>query len=201
MKVLVIIIIILALILLLRVGVIAEYSEEGFTVMLKAGPLSFLIFPGKEKEKKKKDKKEKKKKDKKEKEKPEKKGGSFRLIMEILPQVFDMLSAFRQKLQIDDLRIHFVSASDSPYTAALNYGYASAALGTLLALIENFFKLKKRDITTDVSFTDKSPTVFLKAQLTIRIGQILGIAIVYGLKILKTFLKFKRENSQRKAEH
>ena len=49
MKVLLVILIILALILLLRVGVIAEYSEAGAEVALKVGPVLFRIIPGKEK--------------------------------------------------------------------------------------------------------------------------------------------------------
>ena len=61
------------------------------------------------------------------------------MFMELVPQALDMIGAFRRKLLIKDLRIHFVSAADSPYSAAMNFGYASAAVGMVLPLIENAF--------------------------------------------------------------
>ena len=200
MKVLLVILIILALILLLRVGVIAEYSEAGAEVALKVGPVLFRIIPGKEKPTTgKKEKKEKKKEKKEGKEKP-KRGGSFDMFMELIPQALDMLGAFRRKLLIKDLRMHFVSAADSPYSAAMNFGYASAAVGMVLPLIENAFNLKNRDITTDVSFTDKSSTIYVKADISIIIYQVLYIALAYGLGMLKTYIKHNRRNKHRKAE-
>ena len=192
MKVLLAILVILALILLLRVGVIAEYSEAGVEVALKVGPFSIGIIPGKEKDSGKPKKKE-------EKEKP-KRGGSFDMFMELISQALDMLGSFRRKLLIKDLRLHYVSASDSPYSAAMNFGYASAAVGMVLPLIENAFNLKNRDITTDVSFTEKSSTIYAKANVSIIIYQALYIALSHGLKMLKTYSKYKSRNSHRKAE-
>lgn len=200
MKVLLIILILLALLLLLRVGVIAEYSEAGAEVALKVVPFSFRIIPGREKSvKEKKEKKKIKKKKNKDKEKA-KRGGSFDMFMELVPQALDMLGAFRRKLLIKDLRIHFVSAADSPYSAAMNFGYASAAVGMVLPLIENAFNLKHRDITTDVSFTDKSSTIYLKADISILIYQVLYITLAYGFGMLNTYIKFNRRNKHRKAE-
>ena len=60
MKVLAIILFILFLILLLKVGVTAEYSEDGILLLVHAGPLKIKVLPKSDKPKKEKPKKREK---------------------------------------------------------------------------------------------------------------------------------------------
>ena len=203
MKVLAIILFILFLILLLKVGVTAEYSEDGILLLVHAGPLKIKVLPKSDKPKKEKPKKEKKPKEKKPKEKkPEeeqpKKGGSLSLILDLIPEVTKMLSNFTHKLSIDVLTVHFTSAASDPFKAAMAYGYSSAAMGLVIPFFEKHFILKKRDLTSSVDFTETEPKIYIKAKTTISLLEIFAVVFSFGFGALKVIIRNKCNN--RKAE-
>lgn len=197
MTALIIIAVILFLILLIKGFVIFEYGSDGILLICGAGPIKITVLP--EKESKKEEKKPKKKKEVK-KEKAEKKGGTVELIKSLLPEAFDALGKLKRGIVIDELWLYYTSASSDPCKAAMSYGYASAAVGSLLALIENNFKLKKRNLSTNVSFTETEPTVYLKAMVSIRVYHIIYIALTSGLKLLKIYTNHTSSTKDRKAE-
>jgi len=201
MKILLIILAILFLILMLRIGVTAEYGEEGLAIFLHIGPASIKLPSIEElKSKPKKEKKPKKPKPEKEKKKEEeqepKKGGKVQLILNLLPVVTDALSSFRRKLNIDILRIHYTSASTDPFKAAMGFGYSSVVIGMVLPFFENNFNLKKRELTSGVDFSATEPTIYIKAKMTIRIISILAVAISAAIKALKVISESKENTGK-----
>ena len=182
----------------LRYGAEAEYSEDGFTVILHIGPAALQIMPQKKKKKKKsgeKKKQSKKTQDTEEKKPAEKKGGSIELVMEALPVVKQTLGGLRHKLLINDLTVYYMAASSDPFKAAMNFGKSSAGVGIILPLLENTFRIRRRDIRTAVSFDTAKPYIYLHARFSISVWE--TFYVVWGLAVfvIKNFIL----NDNRKA--
>lgn len=198
MTILIALIAIIFIILILPVGTLFEYSQDGVLLVVNLGPFKMQVIPEKEKKNKKEQKKKKEKKKKAEEKLEEiKKGGSFELFRRMSGEISDTFSAFKRKLKIDVLILHYVSASESAYNAAMNFGYAWAGIGMIIPVLENNFNIKERSLTADVSFTETEPTVYVKAKLKMTVISILSIAIFHGTKLIKIYSDFEKT---RKAE-
>lgn len=188
---------ILFLLAILPVGISAIYNTYGPLVRLIVGPVKVTLYPSK-KEKKEKDKpsaKEAKKKQKapsaKTKSK-EKKGGSFLDFLPLVQTILDFLSAFRGKLRVNRLEMKLIMASDDPCDLAVNYGKAWAALGNLMPHLERLFVIKKRDLEVECDFTAEKTLIFARLDLTITVGRLLAITVVYGLRGLRQYLNIMK---------
>lgn len=173
------------LILLLRVGARASLDADGFALRVLAGPVKLKLLPSGE-EKAKKPKKPKKEKPEKKREKPEapageKPGPKIRITLELVTSVLravgELLGRLRRKLRVDKLVIHYTVTSDDPSGAAMTFGYASAGIGALMPVLENIFDVRERDVGVAVSFDTDRPEIFVDAQLTLAIWEILYIAL------------------------
>ena len=192
---------VLVIIGFLRVSVTAEYSSEGITAFCTFGVLRVFSFPKEKKYKPKKEQKKRKPRAKKakkegkkggEKQKPtlkEQFGGSFKMIMKMLPGIFQVLNKFRKKLVIHELTLHYTVACDDPYDTAMRYGEFTAGLGVLSNMFQSFFKVKKCDMQTSFDFTVTEPVIYVKAKLSLSIGRILGIALTAGKALLKVIVQ------------
>lgn len=171
------------LILLLRVGARATLDEDGFALRVIAGPLRLQILPS-DGEKAKKPKKEKPKKKKEEKPKEEGKPKTkpklhvtMELVTTALKAVGELFARLGRKLSIDKLTLHYTVASDDPASAAMTFGYASAGINALMPVLDNIFNIRERDVGAAVDFDAKESVIFLDAQLTLAIWEILYIAL------------------------
>ena len=174
--------------LLLRVGVSASYDEDGARADARLGPIRFRLYPRKEKLR---PPEEKTKKQPEVKAVEKKKGGALENLRPLLGPLFDALGKLRRKLRVDRLAIDFTAASDDPSRAALEFGYASAGLGALLALLENTLDIRERDIRTQVDFERRTPLIRAAAALSVRIGTLLAIA----LPLTVTFWKNRKKQT------
>ena len=195
---------ILILLAILPLGASVLYDAEGVRVRVVAGPLKIQVFPLKKKPKKDKPKKEKPKKEPKPKivhepgepgaPKPkEKKGGSWKDFLPLVRVALDLLNDLRRKLRVDHLKLHLTMAADDPCDLAVNYGRMNAALAGLLSQLERFLVIKKRDVHVDCDFTASETVILARLDLTITLGRILSIAVVYGIRALMTYLKIKKQ--------
>lgn len=179
---------------LLPVGVDAAYTDETFSLAARIGRLRLRLLP------KPPDAKPKKKKPPKpKKEKPKKKSASpdIRTILALAKLGLQALNRFRQKLRVQLLRLVFVSGAPDPYDTALEFGYVNAALGALTPLAERALRIEERDIQTGVDFQAERPRIDARIVCTIRIGQIVVIALAFGIG----FLKQKMHAKQARAAH
>ncbi len=110
----------------------------------------------------------------------------------------EALRRFRRNLSIDLLYLRYTAASEDPGDAALQYGYISALLGSLLSALSQIVTVKREDVATAVNFEMDKPYVEARLITTLRIGQILGIAIYCGIGYLK--LKIRRNRALRAKE-
>lgn len=194
----------LVLLAILPLGASVLYDEDGPRVQIVAGPLKIQVFPLKKKAKKNKPKAEKPKKDKKPKkaapegEKPEpfpkpKTGGSWTDFLPLVRVALDLLNDLRRKLRVDHLKLHLTMAGDDPCDLAVNYGRMNASLAALIAQLERFLVIKKRDVHIDCDFAASETVILARLDLTITLGRIISIAAVYGVRALTTFLKIKKQ--------
>ena len=201
---------IVVLLAILPLGASVKYDADGPLVKLIAGPVKITLFPRPKKPKKEKKTKEPKKApEKKEKpapaspkepakeqpaetpEKPEKKksGGPVTDFLPLLKVALDLLNDFRKKLRVNRLEVKLVMAGGDPCDLAMNYGKAWAAIGNLMPRLEKVLAIKKRDIDVECDFTTSQTTIYARLDLTITLGRILAIAVVYGVRAIVEFLK------------
>lgn len=191
---------VIVLLAILPLGVSAVYNSNGAKVALIAGPLRICLFPKKKgkKEKPAKDKKEKKKKEKKAKpavaEKHEKdKGGSVTDFIPMVKLGLKFLNSFRRKLRVKCLYLNVILGGGDPCDLATNYGKAWSALGSLWPQLERFLVIKKRDVKIQCDFEADATLVDAKLELTITLGRLLALVVVYAIRFLKEFMNFKKK--------
>ena len=201
---------------ILPLGVSVLYDEDGPVVRIVAGPLKIKVFPLKKKPKKDKPKKEKEpKKPQKSKKatagaetvpeasaapapekKPapaQKKGGSLLDFLPLVKVALDLLNDLRRKLRVDHLKLHLTLGGGDPADLAVNYGRMNASLAGLIAQLERFLVIRKRDVHIDCDFAADQTVILARVDLTITLGRILSIAAIYGVRALMTFLKIKKQ--------
>ena len=195
MIVLSIVIAVLILISLLRFGVKAEYSAEGLTVRVKAGPLSFNAYPSQEtpekaqkkalrKEQKK--QKEKKKAEKKAKKKPEeKKPGKVQTVLDMIPAVKKALSRLRRRLLIKKLTVYYVAAGEDAAKTALSFGAANAVIGVITPVLEDRFRIKRRDIRAFTDFQAVEQSIYIEASLSVAVWEAVYVLITFLPVLIK----------------
>ena len=197
---------VIVLLAILPLGASVLYDEDGPRVRILAGPLKIQVFPLKKKKKDKprKAKSQKQKKPKKaaaetapaEKPNPApkpKSGGSWTDFLPLVRIALDLLNDLRRKLRVDHLKLHLTMAADDPCDLAVNYGRMNASLAGLIAQLERFLVIKKRDVRIDCDFTASQTLILARLDLTITLGRILSIAVIHGLRALTTFLKIKKQ--------
>lgn len=85
-----------------------------------------------------------------------------------------------------------MSGAPDPYDTALAFGCVNAALGALTPLVERTLCIDERDIQTGVDFDAERPHIDARIVCTIRIGQIVAVALIFGAGYLKQKLQAKK---------
>ena len=205
-----------AIVLILAVlplGVCIRYNDAGFLLKVIAGPLKITVFPRKRKQKKQKKKPDQVKKGQQiessaSEEKPprppeaqpeqKEKGGSLTRFLPLIKLGLRFLGDFRRKLRLDNLYLRLILAGDDPCDLAVNYGRIWAAVGNLMPRLERLFVIKKRDIQVECDFAASETCVVAHLDITITLGRLLVLALVYGVRVLIEFLSMKRKGGGEK---
>ena len=192
----------------LPLGVRIRYNDAGFVLKVIAGPLKITVFPRKKKPKKQKDRQRKQKAAgtaepavsgekpaQPQKIQPEKKekGGSLTRFLPLVKLGLKFLGDFRRKLRLDNLYLRLILAGDDPCDLAVNYGRIWAAVGNLMPQLERLFVIRKRDIQVECDFTVAETTVVAHLDISITLGRLLALVIIYGVRILFELLSMKRK--------
>ena len=190
------------LLAILPLGVFVSYDEDGVLVKIVAGPVKITLFPRPKKGKKSEKKSKKKtsaspaeqlpKPPQPPKQIPEKKkGGSWTDFLPLVQVALDFLGSFRRKLRINRLDLKLTMAGDDPCDLAVNYGRAWAAVGNLMPQLERLFVIKKRNIEVACDFTASQTLVKFRSEVTITLGRLVSLAVVYGIRVFWEFWKIK----------
>ncbi len=201
MQVLGIILLVLLALSLLPLGVRVRYDKDALSVFAKLWFIPIRVLPAKKDKGKKKEKKPKKPKEEPEEETPPaKKGGKLDAVRAVLPLVKPALLGVKKRLTIRELELFVTWAADDPADAAVDYGYAQAALGTLWAVADQNFKVKKSRLGCSVDFDASAPTVYADATLTMRLGQIVTLVIPLVIRFLSNSARVKRARTEKTNE-
>ena len=206
---------ILFLLAILPLGVSAGYDAGGVEAKVLAGPVRILLYPKKKKKPKEKgqaaskqcgstsDKTVRTSKQSASTSKvlrndsannpEEKSGGSLTDFLPLIRVALNFLGDFRRKLRVDDLVVKLTLAGDDPCDLAENYGRVWAAVGNLMPRLEKFLVIKKRDIDVQCDFTASETLVIARLDVTITLGRLLALAVVYGIRALKEFIKLQNK--------
>lgn len=183
----------LTLLNLLRVGVSAGYEAQAFSVSARVGPLTIPVWPRPPAEEPKKPKKEKPPKEPKApQEQTKEKKLDFDTILALVKLALKAAGSFRRKLTVELFRLVFVAGSSDPYDTAMQSAYVQAALGSLRPLAQRALHIQERDVQVGADFTADKPRIEARLTLTIRIGQIVAIGVVFGVGYLKLMLQKKK---------
>lgn len=200
--------VVLLVLAILPLGVHVRYDDAGFLLRVIAGPVKITVFPRKKKPKKQKTKQKKQKAGKRPEStdsgdtppqppkpvpEPKEKGGSLTRFLPLVKLGLKFLGDFRRKLRVDNLFLRLILAGDDPCDLAVNYGRAWAAVGNLMPQLERLFVIKKRDIQVECDFTVEEISVIAHVDITITLGRLLTLAVVYGIRVLFEFLSMKRK--------
>lgn len=179
-----IILAVLLLIAFLRVGVTAEYAEDGFVVTASVGFVQFQVYPSLKAKKGR--KVVRKKAGKKNAADTAKKAGRLEMLKGQLPSINQMLARLKRKLLIAELTIYYMAAGEDPAAAALYFGGVSAGYGILIPLLENNFKVRKSDFRTTVSFEAKEPYIYVRARLSLAVWELIYAGFGFVKKLVKS---------------
>ena len=183
----------LTLLNLLRVGVSAGYEAQAFSVSARVGPLTIPVWPRPPAEEPKKSKKEKPPKEPKApQEQTKEKELDFDTVLALAKLALKAAGSFRRKLTVELFRLVFVAGSSDPYDTAMQSAYVQAALGSLRPLAQRALHIQERDVQVGADFTADKPRIEARLTLTIRIGQIVAIGVVFGVGYLKLMLQKKK---------
>lgn len=85
--------------------------------------------------------------------------------------------------RIDVLILRLTAGGQDAADCALNYGKLWAAVSGMLPVLENTFRIGKREIEIWCDYEKKETSCFAQADLTVRIYELLALGIL-GLKLL-----------------
>lgn len=179
-------------------GVSVAYDAAGLLVRVIAGPVRVTLIPAKKRAKKEKQTREKKPKKA---SAPAKvasteaqKGGSLKEFIPLVQIALDMMDAFRRKLRVNRLEAKIVLAGDDPADLAINYGRAWTALGNLWPRLESFLVIRKRSVEVQCDFAADQTLITARLDVTITLGRVLAISVLYGIRAIKEFLRIRKQN-------
>lgn len=200
---------ILVLLAALPLGVDVNYDEDGIRVCVAVWKFSVLVYPRPKKEKKQKPQSKQQEKQssapaeeplpqppqppKQPDAKKEKKGGSLLDFLPFVKLAMNFLGDFRRKLRLDVLEVKLTMAGSDPADLAENYGRTWAAIGNLQPQLERWFVIKKRDIQVQCDFTATKTLILAHVRMTITLGRMLALVVVYALRALIEYFKFTKK--------
>ncbi len=106
----------------------------------------------------------------------------------------ELLGELRRKLLVQELYLDYtLSGRADPAHTAILYGQLCAGGGTITAVLENFFQIKKRRISVQVDFMAKQSLVYARLTLSYTMGQLVCILIRVGWKAFKIWRRQRKE--------
>lgn len=190
----------------LPLGASVRYDEGGLRARLLLGHIRITLYPmpgwlDRLLHKPPKEEKQPKKPQSQPEEKPEaptQSEGDWKRFLPLLRTGLDFLGDLRRKLRVNRLVLRLTLGGDDPADLAVNYGRAWAALGNLMPRLERAFVIKKRDVEVQCDFLSENTAIVFAMDLTITLGRLLSLAVVYGIRVIKQFSSMKNKAVQTK---
>ena len=167
---------ILTLFLIMPVGLVPEYSKTGFSCYLKI--LFFKLKLGKKKSGTETQKTEK-----------EKQGGDFKTFKAFAEPIFKTAGKLIRFLCVNKLTLNLTLAAEDAFSTAMLYGSTAAAVGVIFPLLNNNINIRKQYISINADFNSAKSVLYLYSDISIRIWQILVLAVYFIYKYIRKLYK------------
>ena len=195
--------VILFLLAILPLGARLSYNEQGFVMKILVGPFRIpFSVPKTEKSPDKAPKKEKNRP--KESEKPKegiRKGGSWKDFLPLVSVGLDFLGDLRRKLRFDHINIHVVLAGEDPADLGILYGKIWAAVAGLWPQPERAFVIRRKNVEITCDFAASETLVVAAGDVTLTFGRAVSLAVRYGVRALREYLKIRKSKDKAVQEH
>lgn len=186
----------------LPLGLGVRYDEAGLEAWVLLGRLRIGLYPMPkwlqkllQKPKPEKKKPAEPKKDPQPQPAPQKKENrDWKRFLPLVRTGVDFLGSLRRKLRVDHLTLRVIIAGEDPADVAIWYGRAWAAVGNAMPGLDRAFVIRKRDIQVECDFVGDKTRVVFGMDLTITLGRLIGLAVRYGIRVIKQFLAIQKNN-------
>jgi len=165
---------IILMIAMLRFRLILEYSDTGLEATAKAGPFTIRGMQNRRERLKTKRK--------------ELKAGGAAGFFDILKTAKTALSRLRRRLLIKRLTLYYTAGGDDPVKTAMHYGAAHAVFGMIIPVLEESFRIKRRDLDAFADFEAAGPKIYANAVFSIAIWE----AVYIFFALFPVFLPSKK---------
>lgn len=204
LTVLVIIFLLLALIMLIPLGVCASYDSGGLMLKVRVSAYKKQIFPRESEPEPEPEPDPESAEDAGENAVKVKKRLSFGIDewRSLLKIVFKALRRFKNSLTFDKIFLRFIAASSDPFDTVRIFNAVNSLVGASVPFFESEFKVGQRDIFIDVDMSADKCSYSFELALSVRVGQVLVIALAAGFAFLKLLAARKlKEFRERKAHN
>lgn len=195
MKVFGMILLALLLLSLVKVGVRVVWNCGELAIRFVAGPFRIALPKKKAKKQPKKPAAKKAVKINVEAEKPKKNSSAGRLWLQAaLAHWQELLALIGRTVRtpvLDRLILHLTVGGTDAAACALNYGRVCAAVGGILPVLENTFRIRRRDIQVQWDYAQQGLDCFVQAELTVRIYEMLALAAASLKLLLRLYQEIK----------
>ncbi len=182
-----------------------RYDGSGGTVRLWIGPKSIHLYPKpqlSDRKRRRQEQKAAKQRKKREKEPEEDEsdpepqpsllqriGGDLPKFRRLLSLGVEAVGRLLRKLKITDLKLTLSlgTLDRDPAKTALLYGSGWSALGALVPFLEHHFRIRDREMDVRLDTESTEDRILAEGTLHILLGELLHLAIVYGIRGLKIY--------------
>lgn len=194
MMVLLVILGILVLISALPLEILAEYDQNGGSLIAYLGLIQWTLYPRADKVSK---AAKKTSKDKSQNKKTETGlGGDLSFFRELLSLGLDVLACLRNRLLLKELTVYLTIGAlyRDPAQWGILYGGAWAMIGNLIPGLERIFLINNRDIQVFLKEDTDQVSIYARGRFRLLLGEVLYMVLYYGLRGLKIYTKRKGSN-------
>lgn len=188
----------IAVAVILAFLVVIAYVKVGITVLwnnaltlrLMIGPFRFTLSPGKRQSSGPKDKSNTP--GRKSSRKREKKSPWLQVLLSNWEELLCFAGRVLRTPVLNPLVLKVTFGGEDPAESALNYGRAWAAIGAIMPLAENSFRIGRREIDVEYDRTASGISVYAKVSLSLRFGQCVRLVVSALILVLRFYRQMKQ---------
>ena len=185
--------VLLAVLLFLPVRVLASYDRGEVSVKAAAASFSVPLYPRPPKEEQEKPPAAEEKKDKPPRKKLSVNMDQILYSLEKLPPILGRaLKGLGRRIRIAPLKVHILVAQSDPADTAVLYGRLMAAFESAMPVLHRVMHISGQDIQLFPDFQEEKPDFIAEVGISIRLWDVLVIALRAGFSLLGWFLGFRR---------
>lgn len=186
---------------LVPVGCAARYDGRP-ELSVTVGPLRFRLYPPKARAGRKKTKRTVK--PKKASKAPKKqtvpaKKPDIAALRPLLGTLLDALGRARRAVRVKLLYLRVCFGGQDAAQRAIRYGQAWAVIGGVTPLLEQAFRIRRRDVQAVFDPEAETFTIELELRASVRIGAVAWIGLRCGVRALRQYLQIKNKKAVQNA--